>query len=51
MRRSEHRLSWMGTANTVLQNYMLSVGGVVALLIGGFEVIAGRLGIGGPLSR
>lgn len=50
MRRSGHRLSWMGTAHTVLQNYVLSVGIVLVLLIGGLQVLGGQISIGGLLS-
>lgn len=50
MRRSGQRLAWMGTAHTVLQNYVLSFGAVVVLLIGGLQVIGGQISIGGLLS-
>lgn len=50
MRRSGQRLSWMSTAHTVLQNYVLSFGAVVVLLIGGLQVIGGQTTIGGLLS-
>lgn len=50
MRRSGHRLAWMGTAHTVLQNYVLSIGIVLVLLIGGLQVLGGQVSIGGLLS-
>ncbi len=50
MRSSGHRLSWMGTAHTVLQNYVLSIGIVLVLLIGGLQVLGGEVSIGGLLS-
>jgi ABC-type multidrug transport system fused ATPase/permease subunit/GT2 family glycosyltransferase len=50
MRRSGHRLSWLGTVHTVLQNYVLSIGLVLVLLIGGLQVLGGQITIGGLLS-
>jgi ABC-type bacteriocin/lantibiotic exporter with double-glycine peptidase domain len=50
LKASSQGMAWLGTAHTVIQNYLLTVGGVLVLLIGGLQVMHHAISIGSLLS-
>ena len=50
LRNSSQGLAWLGTAHSVMQNYLLTVGGIIVLLIGGLQAMNLAISIGSLLS-